>query len=460
MEVNEHVPAYLARVKPMPRQAPDYFTDGGEDEAICYAAQFLPAWKETPGAAAWLRNTVKLSPPERPHKAQQPWSKVRLALKPLPQRTRETWELDLRAAAIEGRLESSWMVVAYNATDDQVLNVEFFDDRPKDAEVWSFLIATLRAPHDGEPRRPAVIRMQRKTWFRLWESKLRDIGVECHLSEPSVELDRWFETGAAGFEKAQQAANDSGPTEMEWSKLAALPQAPGEIWQAVMQQLPAWIQIAGEPKRPWVCLVAETASEAILATEIEMDEPTDDFLLKGVWHAMCSPAVGDAHRPATIHVATDRQQESIVKKLEPFDIQCVQKAVPEQFRQLIDELATHLGGAAAEGDGSFAGRHPCTSRQFFRGGRELLSCSTLEENTGRHYYSSRLRSVRQWPVVCGRHGAIGHGARIGFIRRHPIATHATYGATFRRRVRTTYIGNFRYVWRRVRPGPSGFRRGK
>jgi tetratricopeptide (TPR) repeat protein len=344
MEVNEHVPAYLARVKPMPRQAPDYYTDGGEDEAICYTAQFLPAWRETPGAAAWLRSTLKLSPLERPQKAQPPWSKVRTALTPLPQRAQETWELDLRAAAVDGGLESSWMVAAYNATDAQVLNVEFFDDRPKDAEVWSFLIATLRAPQDGEPRRPAVIRIQRKTWFRLWESKLRDIGVECHLGECSAEFDRWFQTGVTGFGQAQQANNDSGPTETEWSELAALPQAPGEIWQAVMQQLPVWIQIAGEPIRPWVCLVADTSSEALLATEIEMDEPTDDFLLKGVWHAMCSPAVGEAHRPATIHVATDRQRESIKQKLEPFDIQCVQKAVPVQLRQLIDGLSTHLGG--------------------------------------------------------------------------------------------------------------------
>ncbi|HEX5472035.1 MAG TPA: hypothetical protein VFW73_09120 [Lacipirellulaceae bacterium] len=43
-EVNQHVPAYLARLKPMPREAPDYITFGGEDEAIGYAAQFLPVW--------------------------------------------------------------------------------------------------------------------------------------------------------------------------------------------------------------------------------------------------------------------------------------------------------------------------------------------------------------------------------------------------------------------------------
>lgn len=343
-EVNQHVPAYLARVKPMPHEAPDYITFGGEDEAIGYAAQFLPAWKETLGAAAWLRNTLKLSPAERPRKAQPPWSKLRLALAQLSQREDEVWELDLRTALVEGRKESSWMLVVYNATDNQVLNVEFFDDRPKDGEVWSFLIAALRAPQDGEPRRPAVLRIARKTWFRVWQPKLRDIGVECHLGEPSIELDRWFETMAEQFEKAQQVADELGPSEVEWSKLAVLPQEPGEIWYAVLQQLPAWLQIAGEPKRPWVCLIVDTVNQTILATEIEMEEPSDDWLWKNVWHAMCSPVVGEARRPTTIQVATDRQRESIAEKLEEFDIQCVQEEVPEQLRQMIDGLAAHLGG--------------------------------------------------------------------------------------------------------------------
>jgi tetratricopeptide (TPR) repeat protein len=343
-EVNQYVPEYLARVKPMPREAPDSITLGGEDEAISYAAQFLPAWKETPGAAAWLRNTLKLSPTEIPKRTQPPWSKLRLALAQLPQREHETWELDLRTAAVDNHGESSWMLVAYNATDDQVLNFDFFDNRPKDTEVWSFLMAALRAPQDGASRRPAVIRTARKTWIRSWQSKLRDIGVELHFGEPSVELDHWFETMAEQFEKAQHVANAPGLSEAEWSKIDMLPQEPGETWYAVMQQLPVFIQIAGDPKRPWVCLVVDTVHEAILATEIEMDEPSDDWLLRSVWHAMCSPAVGEARRPSTIHVATDRQREPIAEKLEPFDIQCIRKEVPEQLWHMIDGLVAHLGG--------------------------------------------------------------------------------------------------------------------
>lgn len=342
-KVNAHVPVYLARLKPMPRQPPSYITFGGEDEAICYAAQFLPAWKETPGAAAWLRSTLKLSSPARPPEKRETWSKLRLVLSRLPQRKNQEWELDLRAVPSAGNASSQWMLVAINATEEQVVHFEIFDERPKDMEAWRFLLAALSTPHDGDPHRPTAVNVTRKTWFRSWQSKLDDIGIECRLGESVDLIDRWCQTAFPQMEKTR-VANERVPAEAEWSKVAALPQGPREIWQAVVQQLPVWIQIAGEQKRPWVCLVVDTDSEAILATEIEMDEPTDDWLLKGMWQAMCSPAVGEAHRPAFIHVASDRQREVLAARLESLGIQCVRKSGLKHIQHLIGELAAHLGG--------------------------------------------------------------------------------------------------------------------
>ena len=343
-KVNAHVPDYLARVKPMPRTTPDYITFGGEDEAICCAAQFLPAWKETPGAAAWLRNTLKLSPVPEPPKKREAWSKLRLVLSPLPQNAHETWELDLRSAPSADDMSSQWMLIALNATDEQVMHFDFFDDRPTDAEVWSFLIAAMRTPQDGEPRRPATVCLARKTWFRSWRSKLEDIGIECQLADSLEHIDRWYQTALPQLDKAQRMADEPGPAEEEWSELASIPQRPGEIWQADVQQLPVWIQLAGEPKRPWVALVADTDNGTILATEIAMDEPADDWLLKSVWQAMRSPAVGEAHRPAIIHVTSDQQRELLATRLGPLGVKCVRKKSPQQLQDLFRELADHLGG--------------------------------------------------------------------------------------------------------------------
>jgi hypothetical protein len=262
----------------------------------------------------------------------------------LPQHEQETWELDLRAAPSGDGTSSQWMLIALNSTEGDVLHFDFFDDRPKDAEVWSFLIATMRSPQNGEPRRPAAVCVARKTWFRSWRAKLEDIGVECRLSDSLDQIDHWYQTALPQLEKAQQMANEPSPADVQWPELAALPQRQGEVWQADMQRLPVWIQVAGEPKRPWVGLVANIDSDAILATEIAMDEPADDWLLKSVWQALCSPAAGESHRPSTIHVASDRQREILAARLEPLGIQCVRKSGLKQLQHLVGELAAHLGG--------------------------------------------------------------------------------------------------------------------
>lgn len=60
---NQHVPAFLIGKKKPPVAIPDYITLGGEDEAADYAHQSRDAWTKTPGAIAWLQQTVDEFPP-------------------------------------------------------------------------------------------------------------------------------------------------------------------------------------------------------------------------------------------------------------------------------------------------------------------------------------------------------------------------------------------------------------
>ena len=63
---NEHVPAILAGIKRAVASNSSYITMGGADEASCYAADFGPAWRGTPGAIEWLtRFTATLQPKRR-----------------------------------------------------------------------------------------------------------------------------------------------------------------------------------------------------------------------------------------------------------------------------------------------------------------------------------------------------------------------------------------------------------
>jgi hypothetical protein len=276
----------------------------------------------------------------------QSWNKLRVALSRLPQRQDEAWELDLRLLSPPPGSEaiSPWMLVALNATADQEVHFDFFDDRPTDKDVWSFLITAFREPQGGEPRIPAAISVSRKTWFRSWRSKLGEIGVDCQFSERLDQLDRWFQTAMPQLEKAQRATSISDPADADWSDAASLPQCLEEVWQADVQQLPVWLEAAGEPTRPWISLVTEVDSEAILATAMSTDETPDGLLFKGVWQALFSPAAGEPHRPGVIQVSSDQQREMLVTHLERLGVRCVRSSDLRRVRSLIDELAAHLGG--------------------------------------------------------------------------------------------------------------------
>lgn len=55
LQRNIHVPKYLTAKKRIPRVLPDSITVGREDEAFCYAAANVSAWKKVPGALDWLK---------------------------------------------------------------------------------------------------------------------------------------------------------------------------------------------------------------------------------------------------------------------------------------------------------------------------------------------------------------------------------------------------------------------
>ena len=53
-ERNRHAPAYLLGLKKLPKQSPETIGIGDHDEAIVIAEEQAAAWRETPGALAWL----------------------------------------------------------------------------------------------------------------------------------------------------------------------------------------------------------------------------------------------------------------------------------------------------------------------------------------------------------------------------------------------------------------------
>ncbi len=51
LESNPHVPTFMLGCKRLPRRLPDLIGFGDENEAICYAAENINAWKGTRGSS-------------------------------------------------------------------------------------------------------------------------------------------------------------------------------------------------------------------------------------------------------------------------------------------------------------------------------------------------------------------------------------------------------------------------
>jgi hypothetical protein len=58
LQRNSYVPAYLLRVKKLPKRLPDFMGCGDENEAITYVADAMMVWALTEGALEWLANAV------------------------------------------------------------------------------------------------------------------------------------------------------------------------------------------------------------------------------------------------------------------------------------------------------------------------------------------------------------------------------------------------------------------
>jgi tetratricopeptide (TPR) repeat protein len=62
LKTNVHVPGVLLGGRKLPRARADFITMGGEDEAVEYVRDFGAGWERTPGAIAWLRETLPKLP--------------------------------------------------------------------------------------------------------------------------------------------------------------------------------------------------------------------------------------------------------------------------------------------------------------------------------------------------------------------------------------------------------------
>jgi tetratricopeptide (TPR) repeat protein len=347
VKVNKHVPAYLLGHKRLPHDLPPYITRGGEDEAVSYAVGNRRGWLNTPGAISWLRKTLNVPLPEPPRRRRPSWPELKLALLRLPQERGEVWEVDAMSSQTSGGGQAGeefpWTIMIVSRASRELLCLEVFDSQPLPGDVWDCLTDAMWKPRQAEPHRPVKIEIRQNAFQAAWKAKLRQIKVECALSNTLDVIDTvrdhlpgiMAEEGPEGL-----------PTENP-EELLELPQEPGDVWQADVRPMPGWITGEGQPYRPWMAMVVSRMDDLVLAHQLAPERPPAEWLWEAVLQAVRQPAMGDPHRPGVIEVGSVEQREALLPYLDQAGIECVVSEQLEHLDSVLGGMAQHLGGQGA-----------------------------------------------------------------------------------------------------------------
>jgi tetratricopeptide (TPR) repeat protein len=346
---NRYVPEYLVGNKSMPSAPPGYVSPGGDDEAVSYSAQFLRAWRSSAGAIPWLRKTLRVPLPQPPRPRKPAWPLFRHAFLRIPQVEEEVWQLDVSRmplSYIDGKpFRAPWALVLWNRTEDAILGFEAGDEQPTVSEVWNSLVEALLRPRSGEAHRPAEIQVRRKTYFKAWQEKLRQIGIRCRQHDELDGLDHVVENLLPASTSVQRfLEGPEDPVIADLDELASLPQSVGEAWQADVRRLPGWLEQGGELRRPWATLVTSRDEHTVLTQNLAMDPPPADWIWKNIVDAICRPLMGEPHRPGVIELGSEAFHGLLNDRLDAIGVRCVVADDLEQIDDIFRQLGKFLSG--------------------------------------------------------------------------------------------------------------------
>ncbi len=417
---NPHVASYLVGNRMLPAEQPGYVSLGGESEAHSYAAAFLPGWRGTPGAAAWVRKTLQLAPPGGQREPRRPsWTFLKGSVGDLPLAEGEAWQVDVRQTRLgvaDQGIPPVQTLAITNADQGQIVTLQPCDEEAKSSprEILIAVLEAMRKPRFGEPRRPEVIQVLRKTYRHSWSLKLQEISVHCELIASCDFIDGLMDHME---EMGLSTLVSEDEREQLAEGVADLPQEADEVWQVASRKLATWITDQGEPQRPWATLVVDPGSMCILGQTISLEPPTGETLWKTILTAMVSPAVGPPHLPGLIEVNADEWRDALLPHLTPLGVSCEACGGLDRLDEILDDLSGSLnGGQQMPAMIDTPGRHARSRRRLVRGGGRVLSQAALAGGGRRCSDRGSLRPVPDEPLVRGRDGPNGANPGTGDVR--------------------------------------------
>lgn len=348
-QANEFLPRFLTGMEVFSLEQPDYYSPGDEQEGMIFARYYLPAWRSTPGALAWLRKTLNLVESLDSRKpAAEMFDK---ALQDLPQCADEIWEIEIQQLDeemnVEGEVCRPFVFVAVEKESGNPILIRCFADPLGSEEVFEWIEEAMLAPISGERRRPGKLLFSSSPLAKAIYKKLKRHKVRCEY-EPNLSIANDVLRTRRDFIRqiAKRSPDEIG--DLDVADLRDLPQDVDEVWQLDADHLPVWVGSPDDGSSPLIQLIVETRQHLVPAVDIPETASSpvrpDRFLLK----AISFPMDGEARRPGVVQVRSLAMGGAIRETLEALDIRLEVTSDLDAWDEAFSSLSERISGGGQQ----------------------------------------------------------------------------------------------------------------
>jgi hypothetical protein len=334
----------------MPDPMPPSSLETGEDsEAQEFAASFLPAWRNTPGAISWLREAaVRLGLDIHPPTDNQP--RVRLTTREyaqMPPHQHATWIVGLHDMGLsqvpgEEQPQRHWLKFAFSP-DNELIGFDISADQPTPRELWDgfaeFMLDDMQ-PGRQPPGRPAKMLVHPPALVAKLKKEAARAKIALEPLEQADQLTAMLGQLADRMQGGSRAAESLDPAVIQSAPLDV-----DEVWEAAVVELEQRLAVAGHSLRPWVALVMSRGGGIILWHELFTESPPAGALANAVRMAIARPAIGPSRRPRQVIVRDPDEAVSLAALSDEAGFLCTAEhelpLIAEAVARLTEEL---LGG--------------------------------------------------------------------------------------------------------------------
>lgn len=326
---NSFVASYLLGDRSMPQDHPEMGVWMQDMEAFAYADESSSFWRSAPGALTWMRRTLRIGLSDVPRKARPSMQHLMDEVSELPQAEDLVWQVDFRRTQIgcppDWHGPPPWAFVVTCPQTNDLLVLDTLDaERPEANDVLVLLLKTMINLGHNDMERPEVIQVRRKQLAKSWSPKLSKLGIDCQFVQELDHIDHVLD----GLQQMARACHREVQDMDEClDQIAELRIEPGEVWQADMRRLSAWVTEDGVPSRPAAALVTSARENYILAQHVCLEEPSPELVVRTIAAAIVTPAIGVPHLPSAIEVGCEQTCQALRARLEPLGVEC--RSVPK-----------------------------------------------------------------------------------------------------------------------------------